>query len=108
MIVSREKCPNPETVKQNFKHLVMTSPGEKIMNPDFGVGLRNFLFENQDRGVVENFKERLYVQAEKYMPFVSIINVNTSFFENTFNVDIKYFIKPIAIEDALSLNVISK
>ena len=37
-----------ETVKQNFKMLVLTSPGERVMVPDFGVGLRNFLFEAMD------------------------------------------------------------
>ena len=34
-----------ELVKQNFKMLLLTNPGERIMNPDFGVGLRRYLFE---------------------------------------------------------------
>ena len=34
-----------DQVKQNFKNLLLTSPGERIMNGDFGVGLRNYLFE---------------------------------------------------------------
>ena len=33
-------------VKQNFKMLVLTAPGERVMEPEFGVGLRNYLFEN--------------------------------------------------------------
>ena len=33
-----------EMVKQNFKNLMLTSPGERIMDPEFGVGLRRFLF----------------------------------------------------------------
>ena len=36
-----------ETVQQNLKMIVLTSPGERIMNPDFGVGLRNYLFRNR-------------------------------------------------------------
>ena len=32
-------------IKQNLKMLVLTSPGERIMIPDFGVGLRRYLFE---------------------------------------------------------------
>ena len=31
---------------QNFINLVLCAPGERIMYPDFGVGLRNYLFEN--------------------------------------------------------------
>ena len=33
-------------IRQNFKNLVLTSPGERMMNTDFGVGIRNILFEN--------------------------------------------------------------
>ena len=34
-----------EVMKQNIKMVVLTSPGERMMQPDFGVGLRNYLFE---------------------------------------------------------------
>jgi phage baseplate assembly protein W len=34
-----------QTINQNLKMLVLTSPGERIMIPEFGVGLRRFLFE---------------------------------------------------------------
>ena len=34
-----------DEIKQNFKNLLLTCPGERVMIPQFGVGLRNFLFE---------------------------------------------------------------
>ena len=34
-----------EVIKQNFKNLVLTNPGERVMLTDFGVGIRRFLFE---------------------------------------------------------------
>ena len=34
------------TTKQNFKCLMLTSPGERVMDPEFGVGLKQYLFEN--------------------------------------------------------------
>ena len=30
---------------QNLKMIVLTSPGERVMDTSFGVGVRNFLFE---------------------------------------------------------------
>ena len=30
-------------VKQNFKMLILTNPGEKIMDPEVGVGIQKFL-----------------------------------------------------------------
>ena len=34
-----------QTFNQNLKMLILTMPGERIMVPDFGVGLQGFLFE---------------------------------------------------------------
>ena len=63
-----------DEVKQNFKNLVLTNPGERIMNPDFGVGVRRFLFENRV-DASHQIEKRLYEQVGKYMPYVVIENV---------------------------------
>jgi len=64
-----------EQIKQNFKNLLLTAPGERIMNPDFGVGLRNFLFEPREKvkGLV---RQRIDEQVAKYMPFIRITRVS--------------------------------
>ena len=31
-----------EAIKQNFKNLMFTIPGEKVMDIDFGVGLKRY------------------------------------------------------------------
>lgn len=61
-------------IRQNFKNLVLTSPGERMMNTDFGVGIRNFLFENYPTARTQ-IKQRLDSQVRKYMPFVVIQDV---------------------------------
>jgi len=61
-------------VKQNLKNLMLTSPGERVMLPDFGVGLRHFLFE-PEKGLASEIKSRIFSQVGKYMPFVKIKNV---------------------------------
>ena len=33
-----------EVVEQNLKMVLLTNPGEKIFNLEFGVGLRRYLF----------------------------------------------------------------
>lgn len=32
--------------RQNLKMLILTDPGERVMQPDFGVGMRRYLFQN--------------------------------------------------------------
>jgi len=60
-----------EEAKQNFKNLLLTSPGERMMNPDFGVGLRTFLFEPR-ASAAPAIRQRITGQVRKYMPFLQI------------------------------------
>jgi|TARA_R110000824_G_scaffold285090_2_gene473276 phage baseplate assembly protein W len=60
-----------EAVKQNFKNLILTSPGERVMNPDFGVGMRQFLFEPREH-VIPQIRQRIENQVKKYMPFIEV------------------------------------
>jgi len=60
-----------DEVKQNFKNLILTSPGERMMNPDFGVGVRNFLFEPAGQAIPK-IRQRLNSQINRYMPFIRI------------------------------------
>jgi uncharacterized protein len=65
-----------DVVKQNFKHLVLTVPGERIMITDFGVGIRNFLFEPNNPATHALISSRIYSQVKKYMPFVVVRNID--------------------------------
>ena len=37
----------------------MTSPGERIMNPDFGVGIREVLFLNLNNDLIQQIGNRI-------------------------------------------------
>ena len=63
-----------ETVKQNFKNLMLTNPGERMMDINFGVGLYQYLFEL--RGDAETLiRGKVYEQTEKYMPFIEVVDI---------------------------------
>lgn len=38
-------------VKQKMRMVILTNPGEKLMNPEFGVGAYRYLFENESKNV---------------------------------------------------------
>jgi uncharacterized protein len=97
-----------ENTKQNMKNLLLTSPGERIMDIDFGVGLRRFLFENNTPTVRVRLESRIYEQVDKYMPFVKITDLEIVYSDATPNlIDIKmrYDIKNIASDEILSLSL---
>lgn len=68
----------PELVQQNLTNLILTIPGERIMDPTFGVGLPKFLFEQNDPMVYADIRAKIIQQVNKYLPFVRIDSVNFS------------------------------
>ena len=99
----------PEMVKQNMKNLVLTIPGERMMDTDFGVGLRRFLFEPQSEVVYDDIAARINKQVEKYMPFIQIQGIDFTVpddeasDENFLSVSITYEIVPLSVADRLSI-----
>ena len=75
----------PEVVAQNLRMLILTSPGERVMIPSFGVGLYNYLFELNTQNTRSAIKERILSQVRTYMPSVGITRIN---FGNTTSADI--------------------
>lgn len=63
-----------DEIRQNFKNLILTSPGERIMIPDFGVGIRNFLFE-QRSDVTSKITKKIHEQVDTYMPYIQIDDI---------------------------------
>jgi len=65
-----------DVVKQNLKTLILTDKGDRIMIPNFGVGLRKFLFENMNSSVNIQIEQEIIDQVRKHMPFVNINRVS--------------------------------
>ena len=61
--------------EQNLKMILLTSPGERVMQPDFGVGIRNYLFEQNARGLTAGLKQRIQNQVTKYLPYMIITDL---------------------------------
>ena len=100
-----------EVAKQNIKMVVMTSPGERMMNPDFGVGLRNFLFE-QEPFMFERLKNRILKQVKRYVPFVMVEQVLAIDLQNipgeaeptnSLGIQIIYTIPSAGLSDSLTI-----
>jgi phage baseplate assembly protein W len=92
-----------EMVAQNFKNLILTVPGERMMIPDFGVGLRKYLFELDSSVLYDKISVSIRNQTEKYMPFVEINELEFASAENSLYVIIEYSIIPLGVQDTLSI-----
>ena len=66
-----------EQVKSNLINVLLTERGERVNLPDFGVGLKNLLFETQiDTNVLES---RIDAQVQKYIPEITLISAEVDF-----------------------------
>ena len=95
---------------QNLKMLCLTSPGERCMDPNFGVGIRNFLFEQNEPSTYSKIKTRIMRQVQEYMPFLEVTDVrfdsetnNKSFLSNGLLITIVFNITPLGRSSVLQI-----
>jgi len=97
-----------DVVKQNFKNLVLTEPGERIMDTNFGVGLMAYLFETKTATTEQEIVQRITSQVNRYMSFLNIDDIvfeDDEMEPNYLGVSIYYSIPSLAIKDALSVSI---
>ncbi len=68
--------------KQNFKMLLLTVPGERIMDPDFGVGLKTYFFEPNTPPTYTAINDHILRQVTRYLPFIKLNTIDFSVPEN--------------------------
>tara|TARA_R110000744_G_scaffold266060_3_gene380064 strand:+ start:569 stop:937 length:369 start_codon:yes stop_codon:yes gene_type:complete len=95
-------------VRQNFKMLILTAPGERVMEPEFGVGLRNFLFENFNNSVFVEIKSEIIKQTAIFLPVISILEINFDTSNpdaNILGIKILYSLPDVGITDLLEFTI---
>ena len=81
-------------IKQNLKMLVLTNPGERVFIPNFGVGVKSFLFESVGQETFSAIDNKIREQVSLYMPFLNI------------NIKITYTVPRVGLTDTLLTNVL--
>ena len=97
-----------ETVKQNLKTIILINPGERIMDPEFGVGIRRFLFSNFSEGVQAEIYDAIYKQVSIYLPAVTITNIlflNSDPDTNTLSFQVYYKLPNAGLNDLLEFTI---
>ena len=95
-------------IRQNFKTLILTHPGERVMEPEFGVGISKYLFENSDSDYQTRIISAINKQVAQYMPVVSLTSI--TFGEptpnsNSVSMKIKYSVPDLNIRDNFVITI---
>ena len=83
-------------------------PGERVMEPEFGVGIRNFLFENFNNSVFVDIKSEIIRQTSIFLPIINILEVNFDTSNpdaNILGIRILYSLPDVGITDLLEFTI---
>jgi len=81
------------------------------MDPDFGVGLRNFLFENNVTSTYSEIESRVKSQIKFYMPFIEVVGIEFNPFTGRessgsgLHINIRFHIVPFDLFASLEIEV---
>lgn len=97
-----------DMIKQNLKMLILTNPGERVMEPEFGVGITQYLFQNFSDNVYAEIDNKIRQQVSDYMPMITIEEVNFYRLEpdsNKISLRLAYSMPSIAVSDLIEFTI---
>ena len=99
-----------EQINYYLKSLILTSPGENISDPNYGVGLRRFMFEQNIPSVRAEIQSKIITQIGKYLPYLVVEGVlvgasDKDISENTIRIRVFYQIPGDVVQEVFELNL---
>lgn len=83
-----------ELIKFHLTNLLLTNPGEKISDPEYGVGLRKYLFENFSSEVAPDLEFAIEEGMSRYLSYLKLdgVSIEENEDQNKLNIRIHYTI----------------
>ena len=93
-----------------LKCLILTSPGENLSDPNYGVGLRRFLFEQNLQSTRETMASMVSSQIITYLPYLDLQDVEVSatsaeIDSNSMTLRVIYYIPNNTIQQVFELDL---
>ena len=66
-----------EQAQHNIRNLILTYPGERVNQPEFGCRLRDLLFEQLNDELPTRIDEEVRRSISQWLPYINVVQVNT-------------------------------
>jgi phage baseplate assembly protein W len=87
-------------IRFNLKNIILTNPGERVMNANFGAGILQMLFDNAMTDVESRMRTAILDQVRQYAPYASVSDLKISYDgENSLTVSITYSVPELDVND---------
>ena len=63
-----------QQIKSNFRNLILTRKGDRLMQPEFGTDIHNILFEQITEETSDIIKMSINQSVERWMPFLEVVD----------------------------------
>ena len=67
---------NKELILGMMRQLFLTRKGERVMNPSFGLDLKNYIFSPLDITTFEIIRAEILSQMRTFLPFIEVAKLN--------------------------------
>jgi len=97
-----------DQIKTNLRNLLLTEPGERIMLPEYGCGLRRRLFENNTNKDKIDIETLIRNSVSRWMSFITIDNItvaNDPKIEYALNIHVDFSVELYNKKDTLTLPI---
>ena len=100
---------NVDAIKNSIFNLFNTRKGQRILLPEYGLNLDQYIFERMSREIAYSIGEDIRIGIQRYEPRVTPlkINVSPSYDINTYEVTIVLYIPALSINTNISGNITS-
>jgi phage baseplate assembly protein W len=97
-----------DQIKSNLVNLLLTSTGERIINPNFGTELRRFLFEGITDSNLELLKNSLLNSIAIYIPDITVTNISIvpDIDYNLINLSVNYLVNISQNPDEVTIQLV--
>jgi phage baseplate assembly protein W len=95
-----------EATKNNLINYFLTNPGERPLNPTFGGGLRDFIFEQIEDNNLDFLEDSITSDLQQFFPNISVGNLEILKQEdlNIITISLTYSIDNTNITDTIEID----
>ena len=105
--IFRQVSLSKDAVKAKLINFFLTNPGERYMNPEFGGGLRAFIFQQLDNNSIDGLQGRIMQQLGEFFPNITVkkLNFTPEYDKNQLSIELTYIYSLTGEEDRVFINL---
>ena len=94
-----------DAIKNNLINFFLTNPGDRFLNPSFGGGIRDFVFEQISNNNIDFLKQDISGKIQNFFPnvIVTSLNIFTNNDSHSTNIELNYEVSNTNITDELNI-----